>query len=301
MSLLGLLLSLATAVLWAASPLLLKLGTRGTEQDEMNPIRSLGFLGAAAVLALAADPGALAPPPVLRVALPLLANVFLGNVLGDVLYFAALRSIGVSRAVAISSAYPLMVTLLSVVWLGERPSSLALGATGAIVAGLVLLRLEPSGGAGAPPRYPLKGYLCALAAAGCWGLSIPLTKWLVTAGGFVPLGVNFWRSAVLVPLAWGIWLRQTRGKPEKRRRLLRVPLRSWGALVGAGATGLALGGFVFALALTLAPASLVTPITAASPLLTALTATLFLGDRLRPHQWGGIALVVLGSAAIGLA
>ena len=44
-----------------------------------------------------------------------------------------------------------------------------------------------------------------------------------------------------------------------------------------------------------------TPITAASPLLTALTATLFLGDRLRPHQWGGIALVVLGSAAIGLA
>ena len=26
-----------------------------------------------------------------------------------------------------------------------------------------------------------------------------------------------------------------------------------------------------------------------------------LGDRLRPHQWGGIALVVLGSAAIGLA
>ena len=297
----GLVLSLGTAGLWAASPLLLRLGMVGVAPDEVNPVRSLGFWGASAILLFALDPGSLIPPAPGRVGLPLFANVLLGNILGDVLYFAAIRQIGVSRAVAISSAYPLMVTLLSVVWLGERPSSLALGATGAIVAGLVLLRLEPSEGAGAPPRYPLKGYLCALAAAGCWGLSIPLTKWLVTAGGFVPLGVNFWRSAVLVPLAWGIWLRQTRGKPEKRRRLLRVPLRSWGALMGAGATGLALGGFVFALALTLAPASLVTPITAASPLLTALTATLFLGDRLRPHQWGGIALVVLGSAAIGLA
>ena len=295
----GLVLSLGTAGLWAASPLLLRLGMVGVAPDEVNPVRSLGFWGASAILLFALDPGSLIPPAPDRVGLPLFANVLLGNILGDVLYFAAIRQIGVSRAVAVSSSYPLVVTLISVLWLGERPSLLALAATGIIVAGLVLLRLEPRESE-VHRRLPLRGYLCALAAALCWGLSIPLTKWLVTTGGFTPLGVNFWRSSLLVVLAWSIWLLQTRGRPDLRGQIRRVPLRSWAALAGAGAAGLALGGFAFALALTLAPASLVTPLTAASPLLTALVATLFLGDRLRPYQWGGIVLVALGSAAIGL-
>lgn len=297
MTMLGLLLGVLTACLWALSPILLKIGMRGVRMDDVNPMRSFGFFGGMTMIALISGSGGFIPSSMLAIPLALV-NVYLGNVLGDYLYFGAIKELGVSRAVAVGSSYPLMVTAVSALWLKERPSVWHLMATLAIVAGLGLLRMERSSQEAA--SYPLKGYIKAIGASLCWGVSIPITKWLVTAGGFSPVGANWWRSLGLLVITWGMWLAGPGRRPARRRALMRMPLRTWLILNGSGAIGLALGGYTFAVALRTAPASLITPITASSPIITALAAVWFMGERLARHQWVGVGMVVLGSGVIGI-
>jgi drug/metabolite transporter (DMT)-like permease len=117
-----------------------------------------------------------------------------------------------------------------------------------------------------------------------------------------PIGSVFWRSFLLLFFVWGIWARTAwKGKTPKSAlaRLRGLSRRTWFSLLAAGALSLALGGFFFALALKFAPASIVTPITASSPLLTALFARFCLKERTRPLQWAGIAMIVIGSVAVG--
>ena len=101
---LGILMSIVTACCWAASPILLKRGMGGLSFLEVNAIRSFGSFGVLLSIALLTDPGALVwnAPGVLF--LVILANTVFGNILGDILYFAAIRHLGVSRAVPITSA-----------------------------------------------------------------------------------------------------------------------------------------------------------------------------------------------------
>ena len=61
-----------------------------------------------------------------------------------------------------------------------------------------------------------------------------------------------------------------------------------------------LGVLVFISVLQFAPASVVTPLTSTSPLLTTLFAVFVMGERLRRVQWIGTLLVVVGSAAVGM-
>ncbi|EHM10794.1 putative membrane protein [Thermanaerovibrio velox DSM 12556] len=297
MTLLGLFLGLVTACLWALSPILLKVGMRGVRREDINPMRSFGFLGGMTLIALASRSGGFVPSTLWAVPL-VVVNVYLGNVLGDYLYFGAIKELGVSRAVAVGSSYPLMVMIVSSLWLGERPSIWHAGATLAIVAGLALLRMERS--REEAEAYPLKGYVKALSASLCWGVSIPITKWLVTSGGFSPVGANWWRSLALFVIAWGMWFLGPGKQRSRRAALLKIPLKTWLVLNASGAVGLALGGYTFAVALRICPASLITPITASSPLITALAAVWFMKERLARHQWIGVGMVVLGSGVIGI-
>ncbi len=300
MSVLGLSLCVATALCWALSPLFLKYGLREADTREANALRSFSFLALAAGLAVLLSPADLRWHWGAATAFFLLANTLLGNVVGDVLYFVSLRDLGAGKAVAVSCAYPLFVAGISHLWFGEVLTTAILAGTGAIVTGLVLLRPRDEGEGTSPHR--VRGFLFALLAALCWGMGIPITKWLVTRGGMTPLGSVYWRSLLLLLFVWAIWAwaaRRERGFGPALSRLRRLSRRTWLSLLGAGATGLALGGFFFALALRYAPASLVTPITASSPLLTALFAHFRLKERTRPLQWVGIALIVIGSVAVG--
>ncbi len=83
-------------------------GMRRANLYEVNFIRALGFTGVCGAWLLATDPSAM----IWHHPLPLLGavgvNVMLGNILGDLLYFQSLSDIGVSRAAAITSTYPLV-------------------------------------------------------------------------------------------------------------------------------------------------------------------------------------------------
>ena len=295
-------LCLLTAVCWAASPLLLKFGMRSADFYEINVIRAMGFSGFCGAWLLATDPGALVwrQAPILLGAVA--TNVLLGNVLGDLLYFRALSDIGVSRAVAITSTYPLVAAGVSAFWLGEPLTVPLLLGTVSIVGGLVLLRMEGDSAEARELSHPVRGFLGALTAGIFWGMGIPITKWLVAFQGVDSSTVNLWRSLVLLTFSGALWLLPQRGNPlgQRFRHLGTIPVNGWISILLSGGVGLGVAGFMFISVLRFAPASVVTLLTSTSPLLTTLFAVFVLGERLRRIQWIGTVLVVAGSAAVGM-
>jgi len=69
-------------------------------------------------------------------------------------------------------------------------------------------------------------------------------------------------------------------------------------LVFVGMLSLAVAGVFVNLALEDAPASLVIPLTATSPLLSTLLAVIFFRESVTRGQWAGIFLIVVGSALV---
>ena len=70
-----------------------------------------------------------------------------------------------------------------------------------------------------------------------------------------------------------------------------APWNVFGLLSG---TGLALGLLFYYFALEKAEASVIVPLTSVYPVVSVLLSYFLLGERLRPAQWVGVALVVLG-------
>lgn len=265
---------------------------------EVNAIRSFGFVGTMVLLLVLQGKGM---PPPLRGShfLFFIVSTLLGNVIGDVFYLSSISKIGVGRAVAITSAYPLIVTAVSALLLGERITLPIVIGTIAVILGLNLLRKE-SLHERDKSSQTRRGLLLALATALCWGLSIPVTRWLLLETGLSSIDLSFWRSLIFFPSVWLLWLVRCRMGYHRPQRIFSLSRRSWLALNGAGALALALGGSLLGQALQRAPASVVTPITASSPLISTLLAIVLLGERSTRRQWAGIVLIVVGSTVVSL-
>src|SRR3954451_19057398 len=108
----GELSALACAVLWAGSTVAMRSQTGRVPALAINAFRT-GFAALAFGLVLLAlgRLGELAggPPAALG---GLLGSVVVGMALGDSLHIRAMHAIGVSRAMPISSSYPLVTTVL---------------------------------------------------------------------------------------------------------------------------------------------------------------------------------------------
>ncbi|WP_448807607.1 DMT family transporter [Aminobacterium colombiense] len=295
---LGIAFSILTAACWATSPLFLKRGMKELNFYEINAIRSIGFLAASFFIALASGPYALAWHSGYLVLFSVFVNILICNIVGDTLYFLAIRDLGISRSVAITSSYPLVVTALSYFWLKEEISFHVLAGTALIIAGLICMR--GSERAAHTTSRVKRGYLSALMAALCWGLSIPLTKWAISVQGIDPVSLTFWRAAFLVPSSWLLWRFMSRKNTERWLSLRRAHRGDYMSILMSGSVGLALGGYVFALAMNYAPASVATPITASSPFLTAIGAIIFMREHPLASHWAGMALIISGSIAMGV-
>ena len=166
----GELSALACAALWACSTVAMRSQTGRVPVLALNTFRT-GFAGASFLLFLLAI-GRLgdlfAVPPAALVGL--LGSVMLGMALGDSLHIRAMHAIGVSRAMPISSSYPLLTTALAVTWLGEPiTASIVIGVV-LVVAGVYLVA-SPSRRIDATPVDPVvvrRGILLAMAASFCW-------------------------------------------------------------------------------------------------------------------------------------
>jgi drug/metabolite transporter (DMT)-like permease len=298
-----------TAAMWAVSPMLIKEGLRGARAWDVNPIKSIGFIFTMLIAMLLLQPGkwpTVTPVLVMGVFL----NVIISNVLGDQCQIYSIKKIGVSLAVSIGCGYPLITTVFSILMLGEKITILIWIGTILIILGLLVIKSDTTSKKSTNREYDvnymksreekLKGLMFALAAAILWGVNMPYLKVLMTAAGWSGTEAYFLRSIALFLMSWGIRAVQYKKFRHSIRALDKIPRKSLRALLVSGVFGLGVGGILFATCIEVLPVSVVTPITASSPLITVILSRIFLRERLSNLQCVGIALVVAGSVSVSL-
>ena len=293
----GILFALGASLCWGTVPVIYKLGMGKVLMEKMNAIRSFGFLGSSLIIFWLSGEGSMEGASWV-ILVGLASAVLLANVAGDLLFFIGIDAIGVGKATAVTCSYPLFVTVISVALLGESVTVMTLSATIAVIAGLVLLRsrsIAQVEGSGAT----LKGLAASLGAAFLWGGSLVVTRWAVLESDLGPAALNLWRALFFMPISWGWWsCRYLSMGGKDRPDFFRTDGKSWIALVLAGALALSIGGFSITKAMMLAPASLVSPIAATSPLIAAIWGRLLFSERLSPSQLLGVVLIIASSVAL---
>lgn len=296
MSAAAILFSFGAAFCWAIAPLIYRRNMRGISLYDLNAVRSIGFTGGMVVLALIFNPDVLFRIPSITVITSSAAIALLANLIGDFLYMASIEAMGVSFAVAVVSTFPLITIATSAIWLREPLSLVLISGAVIIVLGLNFIRMGYSEREIGPSLR--KGFFLALATAFLWGVSDTMIRWTILETGVDSLTFNLWRSLAFLPLAWGTLIFRSFKKPAAKGLLETVGFRRGVELVFVGMLSLAIAGVFVNLALADAPASLVIPLTATSPLLSTLLAVLFFRESVSRGQWTGIFLIVIGSALI---
>ncbi|MEM3088021.1 MAG: DMT family transporter, partial [Candidatus Bathyarchaeia archaeon] len=254
---LGELAALGAAICWAISAVLYKTGMTDLDPIQVNLIRS----APAAVFTLLlfwalngwwSNPFAMEPHALVYVAV----GVLLGLGVGDCAYFSSLRKIGVSRAVPLTSTYPLFMIPISVFLLHEQLVLTVGVGTIAIVVGTWLVS-TPNEGNNSTPRGNLKiGVALALFAAVVWAMGFYFFKLaLNVADVFMACAA---RLLILIPVV--VLLTYTI-RPRKQ-----VSSRTYVLLGLAGIVALGVGGTLVYYGLKIATATVVVPLSATTPL-----------------------------------
>jgi DME family drug/metabolite transporter len=236
----------------------------------------------------------------LSAAILLGASMIVGLVVGDSLYFAALKRIGVARAMPISMGYPVTTSLGAALLLGERLTPTSVIGMLATLGGVYLVATPSAGAARALNRQPVSGYwrgvALAIVAALCWSFSAIAVKPALELTDVVTASVL--RSGFAAMLLWMVTMR--RGT---------VPLGAWlhgrslKAVAAVGVPGVVSAG-LFLEAIALAGAGTAAVLSATSPIFAVPASIVFLGER---GNWrvaagtllsvGGVVLLTTGSGA----
>ncbi|MBI2502470.1 MAG: DMT family transporter [Candidatus Latescibacteria bacterium] len=281
---LGELCALGSALLWAVNSMMLRTRSHQVSPAAMNVIRC----GTAALFFWIwlpfSDPLAGLEQVSTDEWLLLVGSIVVGMVTGDTLYLTAIREIGLSRALALSSTYPL-TTLLFEWLLLRRPASggLALGCC-LVALGVVLL----SGRGREPESRPLHlkyGVALALVASVLWGLS---TVMLYPAVAHLTL---VQANSVRMPLvALLLYLIRIRSPAEFRcldRRTLLV-------VAGSGLIGMGISSLMYLAAIKLIGATKAVTLTSVSPVFGMILSVVFLKEQVGLRVLLGIAACMGG-------
>jgi drug/metabolite transporter (DMT)-like permease len=145
-----------------------------------------------------------------------------------------------------------------------------------------------------------KGLLYAAGSAICSGVNLPILKLLMVWGNWTPTENYFVRAACLFVVIWTMRLFLRRWSPGAITDLRRLPRFAWLSLLASGAVGNALSGVLFSVCIQRFAVSVVTPITASSPLMTVILSRIFFKERLSKIQNAGVLLVIVGSVSVSL-
>jgi len=226
----------------------------------------------------------------------LLSVALLNNMVGDVFYLSAIRDIGVSVAAPIASSFPLFVAIISWFWFGEALTFYVLSGTLLVVTGLALLNIRPTETRNAGNSRYLRGVVSAMMTAMCWAVGLTFNKYLALQG-VSSAAMVFWRGIFFSMMA--ITLMPVLSRTEKREVKTASPKSAIAAMC-AGISGLVVGTWFYISSLFIIPINVATPISSAGPLIAVIFACTFMGERLRPIQWFGIAFVVGGAIFVSV-
>jgi drug/metabolite transporter (DMT)-like permease len=282
--------------MWGLAPIFQKRALRDAGLLELNAIRGITLLVLfvpSYYLFLGTD--ILLPGVEFYVAIAGIALV--NNVVGDLLSFIALRKIGASLTVPITSSYPFIIALISWIWFGEELTLHVLGSTFIVVTGLVFLNMRGAPEAPGERAGYLRGVLSAVGAALCWAFGLSVNKYL-TLQDLTPTAIIYWRGIFIGLMTIGNWGGYKAFHPAGAQSLRNIPKTGWLWGGVSAVLSLVIGTWSYTVSVTLIPVNVATPIGASCPLVTALIACAFMGERLRPLQWLGIVFVVAGAAAL---
>jgi drug/metabolite transporter (DMT)-like permease len=201
-----------------------------------------------------------------------------------ILYFQSIVHGPISIVGTLSAAYPALTVVLARVFLGEQLLPAQYVGVGAVIAGCLALAHTPPEPQAKRTRRRWMAY--AGAAVVLWGVDATMIRYayrfpgageanmalLLALGGLVTLGV------------YGL-LFGRHGAGEE-----------WGRSLGPMAA-MAFGSLLAAIAYGRGPASIVTPLSGAYPVVTVGFAYALLRERPTERQWAGIALVLAGMVA----
>jgi len=286
--LLGIILGLTSAFIWATTSLAIK-----AQADRINPLSFNAFrMGVGAIFTFALLPffgGAQAIAQVPSNAAILLAiSSIIGIAVGDMLYFWSLNQIGASRALPISGTYPLFTWAIAVPLLGEPITVSAMVGTVLVLLGVYLLSPGNGTTASADARTQRLAALAAIAAAALWAIATTMLKIGVQESPHV-IVVNAIRLPVaalgsVVVAHWyggsNVWQGYNR---KNMPRLLALALYSTG-----------IGMITWTLTVEFAGAARAALLNTAAPLIGVPLSVFFLHERVTPKVAAGTLLAVWG-------
>ncbi len=285
---LGIILGLTSAFIWATTSLAIK-----AQADEINPLSFNAFrMGVGAIFALALLPffggvQAIAQVPS-SAAILLAVSSIIGIAIGDMLYFWSLNHIGASRALPISGTYPLFTWAIAVPLLGEQITTSAMIGTGLVLVGVYFLSPGNGTTAHTDARVQRLATLAAIAAAVLWAIATTMLKMGVQESPHV-IVVN----AIRLPVAalgsalvarWYAGAKTWQGYTRKNLpRLLALAMYSTG-----------IGMITWTLTVDYAGAARAALLNTAAPLIGVPLSVFFLRERVTPKVAVGTLLAVWG-------
>jgi drug/metabolite transporter (DMT)-like permease len=249
------------------------------------------------------------------------------SAVGYLATYQAFRLGPISVVSPVMSAYGGLTVILAVIVLGETLTAMqaagaAVATFGVVLAGVVLERdLRRT-------RFVSPGVVFALIAMLLWAWFTILLAGPVKSAGWLPVialsrtvtGIVLW--AIVAVTLWYLWARRHRGRvptelddpysrpvhqadgatalPEPLRLSRALRVRSTIVLMIAMGAFDACGYVLFSVGLEGSAAWLVGLAGSFAPIVTVLFGVGWLGERLRPTQWAGIALVLAGVVIVGL-
>jgi len=207
-------------------------------------------------------------------------------------HYRALELGPVAVVSPVGATYALVGVVLAIVFLGERPSLLALTGGVITVAGVMLtstdVRKLRAGTHGMPPGLPW-----AVASAIGFGVGGFFLAYLSRHLGWV---VGMWASRCAQLAGFAVV-----GVSQRRSLAARPPARTGiGAAIGVGAADL-VGVIAFSIGTHMGLVSIVLVASAVFPLIAVGLSVAYLGERPVPNQYMGVGLVAAGLILLGLA
>ncbi len=288
----GELAALGAAISWTVSAMLYTKALSETKPVSANIIR-LTCTGAALLILLVVF-GKSEALTGMSADIVILAGVsgIIGLGIGDTLYMASLRNIGVARAVPITCTYPLF-NLLWAVFLGKESVTLQI-VTGAIMIFLgiwLLSRETKEGEAEKQDRNRVKGLAFALTTAVVWSMSITMINMAVKTTPDLDhaLTINTIRVLVIAVLLLAL-------SPviDKGLEFRKVNRRTVATLITGGIVALGLGWFLLTYSFIETLESRAVPISSTTPLFSALVGIAVLHEKVTVRNIVGSIIIVIG-------
>lgn len=207
------------------------------------------------------------------------------SIVGFLAYTEALRRGPISLVAPVSSGYPIITAILSVILLKETITSFQWSAIFVVVVGVIIVSFSSL-----QKKISFPGFPFALIGLFSWGILFTLFKPIVSQMGVILPGLL---AGVIGFIGLAIFLIF-----KKETTIPRIKINRWSALIFSSII-LALGFIAFAVGVRVSNPGIITTISSTYPAVIILLSVIFLKEKLHWWQIIGILTILIGIIILG--